>query len=345
MSRIDLHRHLEGSHSPRALADVARRFHVPALCDPATGAPLGPDAIARRLVMAGPGPFEAFHACVLFSRRAYHSLEVVEELTRLACTEVLAEAGRCELRFGLYSMTRDYLANTGVAVDTVDDVTFAHVHARGVLEAVLRGRDRAAAETGVTCRLRLGFSRTFERPAKYEAMAAMVREHAGALCGMDVQGSAGKGQEEVLPERLVALVRSLRDVLPDLTLHAGELEGPGSVERALALEPQGIGHGVRSVESAALLTRLARAGVTLEVCPSSNALLITDTLERLTRTHGVHPLRVLLDAGVRCALATDDPANFGTDLEREHRVAEALGAPMHLLAEHAERRWHEVSGG
>jgi adenosine deaminase len=174
-------------------------------------------------------------------------------------------------------------------------------------------------------------------------MAAMVREYAPRLCGMDVQGSAGAGREEELPDALVQLVRGLRDVLPDLTLHAGELEGPASIERALALEPQGIGHGVRAVESPALLKRLARAGITLEVCPTSNALLITDSVARLTHAHGVHPLRVLLDAGVACALCTDDPANFGTDLQREHRVAAELGAPMEKLAAFAERRWAQVA--
>ena len=344
MARIDLHRHLEGSHSPAALAEVARTLRIPALCDPATGTPLGAEAIARLVVMAGPGPFDVFHRHVLHTRRAYASLEAVEALTRLACLELMREADRCELRFGLYSMTRDLLANTGVKVDDVDDVAFADVHARGVLEAVLRGRDAAAREGGVAYALRLGFSRTFERPSKYLAMARMVREYAPRLCGMDVQGAAPAGREEELPEALVGLVRSLRDVLPDLTLHAGELEGPASVERALVLEPQGIGHGVRSVESPALLRQLARAGVTLEVCPTSNGLLIPDAIARLTQAHGAHPLRVLLDAGVACALCTDDPANFGTDLQREHRAAEALGAPLHVLHGHAERRWAQVAG-
>jgi aminodeoxyfutalosine deaminase len=38
-----------------------------------------------------------------------------------------------------------------------------------------------------------------------------------------------------------------------------------------------------------------------------------------------HPLPALIAAGVRCSLATDDPAMFGTDLGREHAVAAALG--------------------
>jgi len=343
MLRIDLHRHLEGSHSPAALAEVARHFPVPALQDPASGALLSPAAIASQLVMRGAGTFDDFYRCVLFSRRAYTSLGVVRELTRLACVEVAGEMDRCELRFGLYSMTRDYLANQGVRTDLLEDAPFADLHARGVLQAVLAGRDAAAAQTGRHVRLRLGLSRTFESEGKYRAMGAVVREYAPQLVGMDVQGKALRGFAEPLPEGLVRLIEELRPALPDLTLHAGELEGAGSVEQALALRPNGIGHGVRAVESEPLMRRLAELGITLEVCPTSNALLIGPSLAQLAARHGgAHPLAVLLQHGVRCALATDDPANFDTDLAREEQVASGLGVDLALLAANAQRRWDEV---
>ncbi|MBF5045418.1 hypothetical protein FGE12_23635 [Aggregicoccus sp. 17bor-14] len=342
MLRIDLHRHLEGSHSPAALAEVARHFPIPALRD-ASGAPLLPPAIAEGLVMQGPGTFDDFYRCVLFARRAYASLDVVRELTRLACVEVAAEMDRCELRFGLYSMTRDYLANVGTRVETLAPVPFADVHARGVLEAVLAGRDAAERETGRRVRLRLGFSRTFESEPRYAAMADMVQEYTGALVGMDVQGKPARGFAEPLPEGLVRILERLRPQLLDLTLHAGELEGAESIEQALALRPDGLGHGVRAVESEPLMRRLAELGTTLEVCPTSNALLIGPTLAELSARHGgLHPLAVLLQHGVRCAVATDDPANFGTDLSREHALARGLGVDVAQLAANALRRWEQV---
>lgn len=343
MLRIDLHRHLEGSHSAAALSEVARHFAIPALRDPASGALLGEDAIRQQLTMQGPGTFDDFYRCVLFSRRAYTSLDAVRALTRVACVEAAQETDRCELRFGLYSMTRDYLANLGVKLEGVDPVPFADVHARGVLEAVLAGRDAAAAETGRAVRLRLGFSRTFESEPRYAAMARMVRDYAGALVGMDVQGKPLRGFAEPLPEGLVRILEELRPLLPDLTLHAGELEGAESVELALALRPQGLGHGVRAVESEPLMRRLADLGTTLEVCPTSNALLIAPALAELQARHGgAHPLAVLLQHGVRCALSTDDPANFGTDLGQELAFARGLGVDLSLLAANAQRRWDEV---
>jgi aminodeoxyfutalosine deaminase len=38
-----------------------------------------------------------------------------------------------------------------------------------------------------------------------------------------------------------------------------------------------------------------------------------------------HPLPQLVDAGVLCSIATDDPAMFDTDLGREHEATVALG--------------------
>lgn len=96
-----------------------------------------------------------------------------------------------------------------------------------------------------------------------------------------------------------------------LTVHAGEADGPASVRSALATGCSRIGHGVRAASDPDLLALLAERGVTLEVCPTSNV-----------QTHAVpdegsHPLRALLDAGVRVAIATDDMAISRTDLPRE----------------------------
>jgi aminodeoxyfutalosine deaminase len=38
-----------------------------------------------------------------------------------------------------------------------------------------------------------------------------------------------------------------------------------------------------------------------------------------------HPLPALVAAGVPCSVSTDDPAMFGTDLDREYQVVQQLG--------------------
>src|SRR5262249_19316915 len=122
---------------------------------------------------------------------------------------------------------------------------------------------------------------TFESESHYVALSAMCKEQRRALVGLDVLGIVQGADTEPLPDGLVKILDDLRKDLPDLTIHAGEFAGAASVERTLALQPRGIGHGVRSLESDATLARLAKEGVTLEVCPSSNRLLIPTELAKL----------------------------------------------------------------
>jgi len=144
---------------------------------------------------------------------------------------------------------------------------------------------------------------------------------------------------------LVGIIGDLRAHRPDLTIHAGELAGPASVERSLELAPRGIGHGVRSLESPATLERLAREGVTLEVCPTSNRLLIPSALAALERAHGGHtPLRALQAAHVHCVLGSDDPTPMGTTFGTELEVATAAGVDLERLEADSIRRWTEITG-
>jgi len=88
--------------------------------------------------------------------------------------------------------------------------------------------------------------------------------------------------------------------------HAGE-EGPAAfVTTALdVLGVDRIDHGVRAIEDAALVDRLARDGVPLTVCPLSNvALKGVPDLEH-------HPLLGLLERGLKVTVNSDDPAYFG----------------------------------
>ena len=95
--------------------------------------------------------------------------------------------------------------------------------------------------------------------------------------------------------------------------------GADSVRRCLdVLDAARIGHGVRSVEDAELVKRIADQGVALEVCPASNvALGVYDTLLDV-------PVRTLVEAGVRVALAADDPLLFGSRLTEQYETARTV---------------------
>jgi adenosine deaminase len=113
--------------------------------------------------------------------------------------------------------------------------------------------------------------------------------------------------------------------------HAGE-EGPaGYIWEALdALQVSRIDHGVRAVDDAALVERLARERIPLTMCPLSNLYL------QVVRSLEEHPLKRLLDAGVLVTVNSDDPAYFcGYLADNYLAVQQALqlsAADIRLLA-------------
>jgi adenosine deaminase len=102
--------------------------------------------------------------------------------------------------------------------------------------------------------------------------------------------------------------------------HAGEVVGPSSIWAALdCLHAERIGHGIRCLEDPLLVARLKNRRIPLEVCPVSNY-----------RTGAIspsspHPIRSLVERGLRCTLNSDDPPMFGTDLINEYCTLAAQG--------------------
>jgi len=103
--------------------------------------------------------------------------------------------------------------------------------------------------------------------------------------------------------------------------HAGEEGPPAYVWEAIdVLGVERVDHGIRCIEDAALVRRLAAEGTPLTVCPLSNVRL------RAVPDLAGHPLPRLLDAGVRVTINSDDPAYFGGYVADNYvAVAETFG--------------------
>jgi adenosine deaminase len=100
------------------------------------------------------------------------------------------------------------------------------------------------------------------------------------------------------------------------TVHAGEDEGPARVWDAVELlGPERLGHAVSAAQDPKLLARIAKDRITVEVCLTSNVQ--TGAVARIED----HPLPKFLDAGVRCAISTDNPTVSGTNLLNEYLLA------------------------
>jgi adenosine deaminase len=165
---------------------------------------------------------------------------------------------------------------------------------------------KAAAPPGLTVRLVGGFSYHKHDRTPDGVIEAVLGSP--AVDGIDLHGDERRESTARFADVFAEARR--RGLLTKA--HAGELVGPRSVARALdLLGVKRIEHGVRAVEDAALVDRLAAEAVTLDVCPWSNVRL------GIVRDLAGHPIRRLHERGVRMTIGTDDPTVFGRPLEAE----------------------------
>ena len=180
------------------------------------------------------------------------------------------------------------------------------------VEVVLDAAAAATRATGVGVGVVIAANRT-RHPLDARTLARLAAQHAGrGVVGFGLSNDERRGRtEDFAPAFRIADRAGLI-----ATPHAGELGGPDNVAACLdTLHARRIGHGVRSAEDPALLDRLAAAGVTLEVCPSSNVRL------GVYPTAADVPLRTLRAAGVPVALGADDPLLFGDRLLAQYQQA------------------------
>jgi adenosine deaminase len=189
----------------------------------------------------------------------------------------------------------------------------ADAYLAGITDGILA----AKAKTGIEARIIVTGERHFGPDRVIAAADYAARSKNPLVTGFNMAGEERMG-------RVADYARAFdiaRDAGLGLTIHAGEVCGAFSVTDALDLvRPSRIGHGVRAIEDQALVARLAETGVVLEVCPGSNiALSVYPDFDS-------HPLRKLVDAGVRVCINSDDPPFFRTSLKREYEIArEVMG--------------------
>lgn len=173
-----------------------------------------------------------------------------------------------------------------------------------------------AARSPVRVRYILDAVRQFGVEPGWEVARLAAANRARGVVGFGIGGDEARGSALEFRE----VFAWAREQGLHLAPHGGETMGPLTVWEALECGAERIGHGIGAIEDAALVAHLAQRRIPLEICISSN--LRTGAVASLRS----HPLRRLYEAGVPVTLNTDDPAMFGTTLEREYEIAaEAFG--------------------
>ena len=183
------------------------------------------------------------------------------------------------------------------------------------LEIVLDEARVASARHGVEVAVVVAASR-LRHPLDARTLARLAARHAGdgpgEVVGFGLSNDERRGDTAAFAPAFAIAHRAGLAAVP----HGGELLGPAHVDEVLdQLEPDRLGHGVRSVEDPQVLERLVEQGVALEVCPASNVSL------GVYATAGDVPLRTLVQAGAQVALGADDPLLFRSRLVEQYRAA------------------------
>lgn len=183
------------------------------------------------------------------------------------------------------------------------------------IEGLLAGIQEAEKQFGITSKLIMCFLRHLDESSSFRTLDS-AEPWLDRIAGIGLDSSE-KGHP---PSKFARVFEAAREFGLNVCAHAGEEGPPAYVYEALdVLRVDRIDHGNRALEDEALTRRLVREGMTLTVCPLSNLkLCVVMDLEE-------HPMKRMLDLGLRATCNSDDPAYFGGYIADNFiRTAEAV---------------------
>jgi len=177
---------------------------------------------------------------------------------------------------------------------------------RGVpFETVITGIDRALREAktqmGISSKLILCFLRHLDEESAFNTLK-QAEPFLDRIAGIGLDSS----EVGFPPANFARVFAKAGEMGLRKVAHAGEEGPPSYVYEALdILKIERIDHGNRALEDEILMSRIVQSKIALTVCPLSNLkLCVVPDLQQ-------HPLKRMLDLGVRATVNSDDPAYFG----------------------------------
>ena len=199
-----------------------------------------------------------------------------------------------ELRFSPYYMAMNHNLNMA-----------------DVVAAVIDGVRAGEKDTGVKANLIGILSRTFGAETCMAELESLL-VHKDKIVALDLAGDEINFPAVQYQEHF----KKGRDAGWNITVHAGEADGPQSVWNAIEmLGATRIGHGVAATQDPKLMEYMAKNNISVESCPTSNYQ--TATIKAVKDS----PMPVFLDNNIVVSLNTDDPAVSNIDLPHEYDVA------------------------
>lgn len=173
-----------------------------------------------------------------------------------------------------------------------------------VLEGIAQGFKEGQRRWGITG----GMLPCFIRHLGVEAAAEdwqFYRKHSDKILGLGLAAI----EVPYPPQLFESIFDEVREAGLKVVAHAGEEGDASYIWSAINdLKVDRIDHGIRCMDDPALVSHLAASQIPLTVCPCSNTSLnVVESMQD-------HPIKTMLDAGLKVTINSDDPAHFGAYL-------------------------------
>ena len=272
--KAELHIHIEGSLEPELIFALAQRNGVTL-------------------------PYNSVEA--LRSAYAFTDLQSFLDIYYAGASVLLHEADFFDMAWAYFLRAQaDQVIHTELFFDPQTH-TARGVSMGTVIRGLRRACEQAQKQLGISSQLILCFLRHLSEEDAFATLEAALPLRSDFIgVGLD---SSEVGHP---PEKFARVFARCRELGLRVVAHAGEEGPPDYIWQALdVLKVERIDHGVRCLEDARLVQRLAAERVPLTVCPLSNLKLcvVNDLAD--------HPMKRLLQAGLCATVNSDDPAYFG----------------------------------
>ena len=272
--KAELHLHIEGSFEPELMFAIAQRNNIKI-------------------------PYESVEDV----KKAYQfgNLQDFLDIYYAGANVLIHEQDFYDLTMAYFNQcAKENVVHTEIMFDPQTH-TKRGVEFSTVINGIQRAREQAEKEHGISSLLIMSYLRHLSEEDAFETLEqSLPYKHLIKAIGLD---SSEKGNP---PSKFQKVFEASINEGYIPVAHAGE-EGPAEyIDEALdLLKVARIDHGNNCLSDPQLVERLVKDEIGLTVCPLSNtALRNVDHIDN-------HPLKKMLDLGLKVTVNSDDPAYFG----------------------------------
>lgn len=288
MPKIDLHRHLEGSIRFKTLTELSKDLGLGEFSERALSSKV-------QIQPEDDYSLENFLSKFTFLRKFYQSREIIQRITQECIEDAILDNIRyLELRFSPAAITNKNL--------------FKY---EDVINWVLESISTSTVDTDLKVRTIVSINRhePLEMAEKIISASLPFKNH--GLVGIDLSGD----ESNYSADPFVKIFNQVKREGLHITIHAGEWGSAENIRQALLrFQAERIGHGVRILDDPEIVRLASNSANLFEVCVSSNYL------SGVVKSIKDHPIRKMMDKGLKISVNTDDPSISGIQLSDEFYI-------------------------